>query len=532
MRFKLSTLVPIIVFVVWLVFLRPTFLYGDTSYVIVAGRSMEPTLRQGDLAVLKAANAYSVGDIVGYVSPYGPIVIHRIIGVKDGVFTTKGDNATSADPWQVTNEAILGKLVFSVPYIGVAISLLRQPHMLAFAIASLAFLSVALPSKADKKRKRNKRRFVWPNRLPKQVLTYCMLAVFLALSGYAVFYTQSLPAERSRFVELYRYEHVGNFNYTVELKPNILFNTSTIGPGQPIYLTLAKYMNIEFSYLFNSTSQTEVAGNYTVYMELEKPKEWVKRFTLIETEPFNSTDFTFTHKLNMTSIVELIQAIESETGVRGSSYELRISPHINIEAKVENNEIEESFNPNMTITFEGNKLTVEGLKQTKPKVVGQIMSEPATQKIFGAEIPVTFLRYLSYIALACSAAATSIAYYKGTPATITEKIKRKYGHIIIDVKAEPKHPEGAVTIEVASIKDLAKIAQETGKLIMHQQTGTLHTYQLFDGQIIYKYETCNPIKATISEIEKQIEHIKSEIDNMKSLIKKNNTKCPKHKQQS
>jgi hypothetical protein len=249
-------------------------------------------------------------------------------------------------------------------------------------------------------------------------------------------------------------------------------------------------------------------------------------------KPFNSTGFTFTYNLNITSVTELIHEIESETGVRGSSYNLKISSQIDVEAEVENNPIKESFNPNMTVTFEGNMLTVNGLTQSQPKTVGQIVLEPATQKMFGAEIPVIYVRYLSYIALACSAAAISIAYYKRTPATITERIERKYGRLIIDVKAEPKHPAEAVIIEVASIKDLAKIAQESGKLILHQQAETLHTYQLFDGQLIYKYETHNPIKATISEIEKQIEHIKREIDNMKPLIKKNNTKCPKHPQQS
>jgi len=49
----------------WLV-LAPTQLGGPASYASISGGSMEPRLHQGDLVVVRRADAYRVGDVVAY----------------------------------------------------------------------------------------------------------------------------------------------------------------------------------------------------------------------------------------------------------------------------------------------------------------------------------------------------------------------------------------------------------------------------------------------------------------------------------
>lgn len=43
------------------VLLAPSAFGGQTSYVIVAGASMEPTLHQGDLVLARRAPSYEIG---------------------------------------------------------------------------------------------------------------------------------------------------------------------------------------------------------------------------------------------------------------------------------------------------------------------------------------------------------------------------------------------------------------------------------------------------------------------------------------
>jgi len=499
-RRKLSTLIPLATLLVWLVFLRPSFLYGDTSYIIVMGRSMEPTLKQGDLAILKRAESYSVGDILGYVTPYGPIVIHRIVAAKGGAFILKGDNRTSVDPWDVTQDMVLGKLLFSMSYVGHVFNFLKEPIRLAATIAVLFFVS-AIPLSEPAKRRRSK--FHLSHRwLSKRIIGLALLAVLLAVSAYGVFYFHRLPSERTKFVELYRYGHVGTFDYSVELKPNILYNKTTVGPGEAIYLNLAQTMDIRFVYEFNCTRPAEVSGSYSVHMYLELPEQWTKRFTLVSVVPFNSEGFSFSHQLNITSINELIHAIERETATRAPAYNLTITPVIHVSARVGGDLIEEDFSPSMVITFAGSRLTVEGLEHSQPKIVGETKVEPAPWDLYGIPILVSHLRYLSYAALAgFSVAIVWAAYYKrAEPKSVAERIRKKYGELIADLREAPPQAKTQTVIQIASIEDLVKIAESQGKPILHSKREQTHIFYVLDANIRYEFtaegiaETAEPKK--------------------------------------
>src|SRR4051794_37977082 len=81
----------------WL--LRPTTLGGGTTYLGTHGVSMQPMFHAGDLAVVRAADGYVVGDVVAYRSAtLGTTVLHRIVADADGAFTTQGDNNSWQNP--------------------------------------------------------------------------------------------------------------------------------------------------------------------------------------------------------------------------------------------------------------------------------------------------------------------------------------------------------------------------------------------------------------------------------------------------
>lgn len=91
--------------------------------VAIATGSMEKELYMGDVAILKKCNAndVEVGDIIEYQME-GYTVIHRIIqkNQKNGrfVFITKGDNNNAEDRDPVTEEQLIGKVIFKIKYLG------------------------------------------------------------------------------------------------------------------------------------------------------------------------------------------------------------------------------------------------------------------------------------------------------------------------------------------------------------------------------------------------------------------------------
>jgi signal peptidase len=91
--------------------------------VAIASGSMEKAINIGDIVIIKKCNANDVivGDVIQYQMK-GFTVIHRVIEKrqKNGeyYFVTKGDNNKSPDKAEVRENQVLGKLVFTVKYLG------------------------------------------------------------------------------------------------------------------------------------------------------------------------------------------------------------------------------------------------------------------------------------------------------------------------------------------------------------------------------------------------------------------------------
>lgn len=114
----LRRLLPWVGVLVALMVFLPARWGGPFGFTIVAGDSMLPTMKLGDLVVTYGKTDFQVGDVIVYQPPglEGHYVIHRITQVRsDGTYETKGDNRTLADEWYPGEDDVLGKMVFRVP---------------------------------------------------------------------------------------------------------------------------------------------------------------------------------------------------------------------------------------------------------------------------------------------------------------------------------------------------------------------------------------------------------------------------------
>jgi signal peptidase len=147
-------LLGIIVVGVW--FLWPVNFGGSARFIIVEGKSMEPTFHLGDAVVVKTIDNPKIGDIVVFQVPKGEpgggsLVVHRLYGIRDdGSFITKGDNRRYPDPFHVRQENILGTPTWTLPQFGRFIISLGNPYVLGGAIG-LIFFVVILPKSKDEK---------------------------------------------------------------------------------------------------------------------------------------------------------------------------------------------------------------------------------------------------------------------------------------------------------------------------------------------------------------------------------------------
>jgi signal peptidase I len=131
--------------VAWALFFRPQVLGGPATYLIVSGRSMEPTLHAGDLVVATRQRTYRPGDVIAYHIPQnqagaGALVIHRIVGgsSRDG-YVTRGDNRSYRDPWRPKPVDIAGKMKLDAPRLGLLPVYAHTPVGMALIAALVGF---------------------------------------------------------------------------------------------------------------------------------------------------------------------------------------------------------------------------------------------------------------------------------------------------------------------------------------------------------------------------------------------------------
>lgn len=145
----------------WVVFLRPQALGGRVSYTVVAGTSMLPTMRDGDLVVVHKQSRYRAGDVIAYRVPAGDPasgarVIHRIVGgSRTTGYVVKGDNKPRPDPWRPRTRDVIGKEWLRVPRVGAVLVWARSPLALAALAAGLVFALVAAGGVGAPGRKRS-----------------------------------------------------------------------------------------------------------------------------------------------------------------------------------------------------------------------------------------------------------------------------------------------------------------------------------------------------------------------------------------
>jgi signal peptidase I len=140
----------------WVAYLRPAGIGGSTGYVIVSGKSMEPMMHTGDLAIIRAKDDYRIGDVVAYRIPEGDVgggmlVIHRVIGgsIDEGL-VLQGDNRDTKDLWRPTADDVVGALEWHLPHVGTGLFLLRTPMVLAGILGFLGFWFVATSGSEEK----------------------------------------------------------------------------------------------------------------------------------------------------------------------------------------------------------------------------------------------------------------------------------------------------------------------------------------------------------------------------------------------
>lgn len=345
---------------------------------------------------------------------------------------------------------------------------------------------------------------------------------FLSLASLAgVYYTHQLLTEEERSIPLGTYRHNGNYTYIAKLKPNEIYNKTTLEPGEgTIYTRITESLDITFSYTFETSrlGPANITTEYIINAYLDTP-EWSKQINssnINTLSSINTTTEQFSNNffINVSSVDEIVKTINNEIGAHTatSNYNYTIRPQIHTVATTDAGTIDEHFDPTITIGFryesdKGYYITIEGLQNTKSSVLTQ-----TTEKVYLSWV--IHQRYASYASTFISFSAltiTTLAFLRTKPPIKKpkelpfEEIVAPFEEIMVEATKEPLPEKQRTTITMKTLHDLVKVADDLGKPVIHSQIPPtaqsikpVHTFYVLDGLVKYEY-TMTPKSITRKE---------------------------------
>lgn len=529
LRSRLLAAAGMLLFVaLWCVFLRPGFMGGPASYIMVSGRSMEPTLYEGDFALTMVQDSYQVGEIVAFRAD-GGVVIHRIIGgtAEEG-YEVKGDNNLHPDAWLPRPQHIIGASVLRLPLAGRAIGLLQQPLLLGAVAGTIAMTSLAGGAVAIARRRRRRnvavsrsgraRRAVPSppdamvasqtrpgSRSPWSATTLVLIPAVVSLVGLVTaVYAWWTPSEVQRVVDLARYSHRGEFTYSALVDPSSLYGGSerleaaALGTGEfgvrgtPIYSQLLRGLDLVLDYRLDSNVSADLSGTGQASLRIKAGENgWVKNLDLVRPTQFTGPSTKLQIPVDVRALLSLVQAVEEETGFRPTHYEMTVMPTITVAGRLGDRPLQEQYAPPFTFRLTRTELTVDGQsRHTEAKAVSEQVIEPLTFSLLGIPLSLEAIRWgtTAHAGAAAVMAATLWAtVYRRRDRSAHGSIRSRYGSLLVEV-AEAAWYNEVPRLAVASFKDLARLAQRDGGLVFHYEPDPgAHVYFVPESGLTYEY---------------------------------------------
>ena len=105
--------------IILMIFIVILFKFFYKCFIVETG-SMHPTLKIGDLIIVKHYNQYKIGDIITFKEKNNNnYITHRIVQINNNKnFITKGDFNNVIDKNCITQEEIVGKVIFHSQILG------------------------------------------------------------------------------------------------------------------------------------------------------------------------------------------------------------------------------------------------------------------------------------------------------------------------------------------------------------------------------------------------------------------------------
>ncbi len=526
-------------------FLAPPSIGGETSYVVTDGVSMHPHIHTGDLALVRPAARYRVGEVVAYRNPQLHVtVLHRIHSVAHGRYRFKGDNNSWIDPGSVTRAAIIGRMWVLAPGLGGDLRRLRSPSIMAgMAVLAVLLLFGGAEARLRRRRRRGRPQPKWKDAEPRWEgapaadpvpaparttrpftgrttvapparaagrrtsagPSYGRVAAALAaafacagLTALAWASPTSRPAPTSA-----HYVQSGRFTYSASTMPGAVYASDRVTTGQPMFSRLVGPVQVRFDYRLRSRRVTGARGTASLAAVISAPNGWSRTVSLEDPAPFSGRRVSVTGIVHLRRLQRLVQRVAAATAVPSEQFTLTLAPSVQAHGTLAGHPFEAGYTPRLPFTltpYELAPVLSQAAGASRPGAAAAFHPSQTSSFTAPGSARVTIgiarlrmsaarARVVGPLGLVAAIAAALVAarrLRRDRRADEPTRIQSRYGEEMI-AAVQSTLTRGGDLVEVESIEALARLAERYQSLMIHERTASGHAYLVADNGTVYAY---------------------------------------------
>jgi signal peptidase I len=482
----------LVVGVVGWIYFAPTQLGGSTSYMIIRGVSMHPSIHAGDLVIIRKRSDYPIGAVVAYHDTLSKqTVLHRIVARNGSRYVFKGDANLARDAFQPTKGQMMGQKWILLPYAGTALEWVQVPTNAA--LLAIGAIVLAASGGAAKQRKRRPRGGpaagapATQRKLnPLLAAPLAVLILSLGLGAVAFGRDKSVQASISN-----SYQQSGDFSYSGLAKRGIVYPSGTVSTGQTVFSRLVKNLAFTFRYRLNGGGSPALSGKAIMSARITSAdNQYTRSFTLAQ-RSFEGPRVALVGVFPLRRYTNLMEAVQTETQDPSSTYNVAITSLISIKGIVGSRSINETYSPSLNFLLDAHKLLLDRTNGAVSTHVSKSSAGTVTRAnsvdLRVARPSVSTARELSIIGALLALLGLGALVALGVKRRFSdepEQIERLYGHLLLPVTQLPEFDR---IVECDSIDALATLADRYDRAILYHREGGIHTYVLQDEGLAYRY---------------------------------------------
>ncbi|MDX6486700.1 MAG: hypothetical protein QOF43_1853, partial [Gaiellaceae bacterium] len=391
-----------------------------------------------------------------------------------------------------TASDLIGTEVLRVPRGGAFMLWVRDPlHAVTIGVFAilLGVFSGGLPGSAGRGEtasSRPRRRRLAPNQL--QLIP----AVALALLGGMWLIALGTPGTKTG-LDAHLYTNHGQFSWAGTPKKGSVL-ADPVRTGDVVFARVVPRLRVGFDYLVSSAAPVRAGGTAQLVLDVSGDNGWHTVQRLGPERTLTGPHAHLTGILDLASLTRLAKAVDDETGVASTAYEVTLTPRIHLTGRAGESPLDTVYAPRLRFTFDTRRLVAAPSTAKEPNEVvaitdgAGIVTRPNAFHLGPASVGIRTMRdigrvgtLLALIAFVAAFALSRMGRGHDEPAMIAWR----YGDWLVPITHLPA-AAGTVT-DVSDFPALARLAERYNRAIMHLADGSQHAYYLTENGIVYRY---------------------------------------------